>query len=291
MPFAAANLREASSLLNTGVRFSICTLVTRPEQYGDMLESFRARGFDADDCEFIQIDNRASNRYDAYQGCNLFLTVARGDYIILCHQDIVLIDHRRDLEHALAELDRVDPTWGACGNSGGMSPGKMAIRLTDPHAIDLRTTTFPARVYSLDENFILVKRSANLSLSRDLSGFHQYGCDICIIADVLGYTTYVVDFHLRHLSPGTREPALGAARANLVRKYLRAFRSRWVMSPCELFFLSGSSFLTRLLSNEFAIRVHRRLTGVSQARWLGSPPGRPVLKPRGVVAEFPRDAP
>ena len=283
---------EASALLDTGIRFSICTLVTRPEQYEGMLESFRARGFDGDDCEFIQIDNRQGNRYDAYQGCNLLLTVARGTYVILCHQDVLLIDDRRDLERVLAQLDRTDPSWGACGNSGGMSPGKMAIRLTDPHATDLRTTTFPARVYSLDENFILVKRSANLSLSRDLTGFHQYGCDICIIADVLGYTTYVVDFHLHHLSPGTREPALGAARANLVKKYLRAFRSRWVMSPCELFFLSGSSLLSRLLSNEFAIRVHRRLAGVSRAPWLGRSPGdRPVLKSRGIVAEFPRDAP
>jgi hypothetical protein len=265
---------EASSLLDTGIRFSICTLVTRPEQYADMLASFHKQGFDADDCEFIQIDNRETNRYDAYQGCNLFLTVARGKYVILCHQDILLIDHRDVLERALADLDRLDPSWGACGNSGGMAPGKMAIRLTDPHATDLRTTTFPARVYSLDENFILAKRSANLSLSRDLAGFHQYGCDICIVADVLGYTTYVVDFHLRHLSPGTREPALGAARANLVRKYLRAFRSRWIMSPCELFLLSGSSLLSMLFTNEFAIRVHRRLSGVSKARWLGPQSGR-----------------
>ncbi len=56
----------------------------------------------------------------------------------------------------------------------------------------------PIRVGSLDENFIVVKRQANLALSHDMSGFHLYGTDLCIIADILGRTSYVVDFHLCH---------------------------------------------------------------------------------------------
>ena len=266
MSVAASAPAEARNLLATGVRFSICTLVTRAEQYQEMLASFRAKGFDADDCEFIQIDNRRGNTYDAFQGCNLFLTVARGEYVILCHQDIALIDGRPELEHVIEGLDRLDDRWAACGNSGGMSPGRLAIRLTDPHGADQRTADFPARVYSLDENFILVRRSANLSLSSDLSGFHLYGTDLCIVADFLGRSTYVVDFHLRHFSPGKRDHTLTTARRNLVAKYVRAFRSRWVMAPCELVFLSGLPGLSRGLSSSWLARLRRRTVGRKRSR-------------------------
>ena len=53
----------------------------------------------------------------------------------------------------------------------------------------------PAKVHTLDENFIVVRRAANLSLSHDLDGFHLYGTDLCLIADVLGGNRYVIDFH------------------------------------------------------------------------------------------------
>ncbi len=261
MPENAAALIDATTLVDTGVRFSICTLVTRQEQYSEMLASFRASGFGESDCEFIQIDNRVANRFDAYQGCNLFLTVARGEFIVLCHQDILLIDQRADLERALADLEGRDPSWALCGNSGGMAPGRMAIRLTDPHGTDQRTASFPARVFALDENFIVVRRSANLGLSSDMSGFHLYGADLCIQADVLGRSAYVVDFHLKHLSGGKRDETLTAARDALVAKYRRAFRGRWVKAPCELVFLTGSAWLSRLLGGRLASRIYRRIVG------------------------------
>jgi hypothetical protein len=232
-----------------GVRYSICTLMTRPAQYAEMTESFRRMGFDGDDCEYLFLDNAVSNRYDAYTGLNLFLSVARGRYVILCHQDILLEqDGREQLDRVLADMDRRDPAWAVCGNSGGISPGRLAIRITDPHGADQRTEDFPARVYSLDENFIVVKAAANLGLSRDMSGFHLYGTDLCIQADLLGWHCYVIDFHLRHHSPGVRDASLEKSRKALVDKYTRAFRMRWVTAPCEIVFLSSFKSLSRPLS-------------------------------------------
>ena len=251
---------DARSRISTGVRYSICTLVTKPEQYAGMAASFAARGFRAPDCEFLTIDNSQKNELDAYQGVNLFLTVARGDYVIICHQDVLLLqDGREVLDRVLARLTALDPNWAVCGNSGGISPGRMAIRITDPFGADQQTTVFPARVYGLDENFLVVRRSANLSVSHDLSGFHVYGTDLCVMADVLGLTSYVVDFHLEHLSRGFRDDSLVSARRALLTKYQRAFRSRWLMTPCGLFFLSNSRFWSRFLSSTPMARLRLRL--------------------------------
>ncbi len=257
MSFATA--LEARSLVSTGIRYSICTLVTRPDQYEGMLSSFGAQGFNGEDCEFIKVDNVGQNQCDAYQGVNLFLSVARGDYIIICHQDVLLIDDRSALDRALGQLDSLDPSWAVCGNSGAMSPIRLAIRISDPHGEDVRTGALPAKVQSLDENFIVVRRSANLAVSYDLSGFHMYGTDLCVIADILGRSAYVVDFHVRHLSPGTRDRSLETARWRFTAKYNRAFRPRWLRSTCELVYLSGASLLSRVLSTSWSMRLVNRL--------------------------------
>ena len=70
-------------------KYSICTLLTEVEQYRDALSSFRDAGFVEPECEFLYIDNSLENKYDAYEGVNKFLQIAKGDYIILCHQDII----------------------------------------------------------------------------------------------------------------------------------------------------------------------------------------------------------
>jgi hypothetical protein len=257
----AAVAIEPKSLVDhsaeSGIRFSICTLVTRPEQYRKMIGTFEARGFAGNDCEYLFLDNSSSNAFDAYEGLNLFLNNARGEYIIVCHQDVELLSDGRDrLDAVMAELEAKDPLWAVIGNSGGVSPGRLAIRITDPHGADEKTDLSPVRVRSLDENFLVVRRRANLALSHDLGGFHLYGTDICIIADILGWRSYVVDFHLHHLSPGYREQSLSQSRVAMIRKYARALRARWVMSPCELLFLSGGPWwLSVALSSKFARRV------------------------------------
>jgi hypothetical protein len=241
---------RADSLWNPGmIKYSICTLVTRAEQYEEMQQSFLDRGFDGPDVEFLFVDNCKRNEFDGYSGCNLFLSVARGEYVIICHQDVILeYQGRRELDERLAELDRLDPKWAVCGNAGGFSIGGLAIRISDPHGEDVRHGSFPAQVTSVDENFVVVKRRANISLSGNLYGFHFYGADICVIADILGYTCYAIDFHLRHRGAGVADYSFYAARTALVKKYSRSLRSRWVTTTCTTVFLSGTSLLGRVLS-------------------------------------------
>jgi hypothetical protein len=221
--------------------YSIGTLVSDLSQYEAMRESFQHHGFDSGDCEYLQIDNTKFNQKDAFAGLNQLLTEARGRYVILCHQDVRLIDDgRQKLDAELERLEQVDPNWTVAGNAGGVNLGHLALRITDPHGSNARVGDLPARVATLDENFIVVKRSVRIGFSRDLTGFHFYGADICMTADILGYSAYVIDFHLQHLSPGTTSAQFLTARSAFRRKWSYALRSRQLQTTCARVPVAGT---------------------------------------------------
>ena len=244
-----------------GVRYSICTLVTRPEEYRRMADSFAAGGFAPPECEYLHLDNSAGNRFDAFTGGNRLLAAARGDYVILCHQDVELLaDGRARLDALLTELEGLDPAWALAGNAGGVGPGRLALRISDPHGEDTsRGGPFPVRVGSLDENFIVIRRAANLGFSRDLSGFHLYGADLCLAAEGRGWRSYVIDFHLRHHSPGTTDRSFAEARVRLIEKYRAAFRPRWLATTCTTCFLSGWRLANAVMNASIVRQLARRL--------------------------------
>src|SRR6202012_1442735 len=102
--------------------YSICTLVTRKGEYAEMLQTFLDKGFDTGTCEYLYIDNTAGCTFDAYQGLNHFLQQAKGKYIILCHQDILVYDDdRAHLDKVIAEIEANDPNWGILANAGGVN--------------------------------------------------------------------------------------------------------------------------------------------------------------------------
>ena len=249
----AVNAQER--LIEGNTAFSICTLVTTEDEYQEMMASFVAKGFGHDDCEYLYVDNTNGNSLDGYAGYNLFLNVAKGHYIILCHQDILLdFDSRADLEDRLRTLTETHPKWALCGNSGVRPDGTFAIRITDPLGADTHLGPLPAKVCALDEDFIVVRRDANLALSSDIEGFHLYCTDLCINAKALGYEAFVIDFHLRHKSPGGMSEAFKEVQRQLVSKYNKAWRPRWISTNCTIFFVSGWAWLTKLGNARFVIR-------------------------------------
>lgn len=240
-------------------RYSICTFVTSRASYAQMLASYRQRGFVTPRCEFLYIDNTAGNTCDAFQGGNALLAAARGRYVIVCHQDVVLIEHGLvHLDRCIDEVSRVDPCWAVLGNAGGVRLGQNAIRITDAFGT-FDTGTYPTRVVSLDENFLLLKNEAGLRFSSDLSGFHFYGTDICQVASFHGYRAYVIDFHLHHLSGTLFTKPLEAERQRLIRKYQDALRPRYLQTTCAQVYLSGSRLRNRLWNSKHGRSIYRRL--------------------------------
>lgn len=250
------------------VRYTIATLVNRPQMHADMVASFVAGGF-VGDCEYLAIHDPQC----AYADLNRMLRAARGEYVILCHQDIRLLAHdRATLDERLAELERRAPDWALAGNAGGVAAGRLAMRITDPHGTDRHVGQLPARVASLDENFIVVRRTAPIGFSNDLTGFHLYGADICLVADVLGHSAWVIDFHLEHLSPGRKDQSFHAAEAAFRRKWAHALRPRWLQTTCTLMHLTGSParHLPGATMGRLAAGALRRLRGPG-AGWSAAP--------------------
>jgi hypothetical protein len=240
-PALVTTVREATEPM---VRITIGTLMTSPEQHRQMMASFEERGFGTGDCEFLVIDNSAGQTCDAYRGLNALLNAARGDIVVLCHQDVRLLgDGRAELVSRLAELERRAPDWAVAGNAGGLGPGRLALRISDPHGRDRCVGDLPARAQALDENLLIIRRSARLGFSRDLSGFHMYGADICLVADMLGWSAWVIDFHLEHLSGGRKDASFQSSEQAFRAKWSRAVRPRLLQTTCTLVSIAGDPVL------------------------------------------------
>ncbi len=232
------NIRTLQAHPQYTCTFSIGTLVTDSGQYDEFLQSCAKMGFDGPDCEFFKVDNTAENVLDAYAGINRILSESSGQYIILCHQDVELLAQKTTLEAKLQELDSLAPDWALAGNAGG-DERKLHIRISDAHGLDQKVGDCPARVCSLDENFIVVKAASRIAASGDLHGFHLYGLDLCVAADVLGYSAWVIDYPVYHKSGGNVGSRKSEARLDfypsrqrLLSKYSRAFRLRRVRTTC-----------------------------------------------------------
>ncbi len=252
-------------------RYSICTLVTRMEEYHNMRASFRSHGFGELDCEFIYADNSEGNQYDGFSGYNAFLSAARGDYIILCHQDVLLLDDDRSaLDARLAELAISDPFWAVCGNAGCSPSGHHVLRITDPHGQSTRLGSFPAPVLGLDENFVVVRRRANLGVTPHLKGFHLYASALCAAAASLGMRSYVIDFHLYHKSDGNRDQSFFDIRSEFLRRQSSRLRPSIIASTSYSIFISGLPMLdrigNRLLRSRLRTLVFRLVQACSSAR-------------------------
>lgn len=239
--------RDIAAVVVSRMIYSFGSLVTDLVEYHDMVNALRGAGFDGEDCEFLYADNSMGNRFDAFTAYNSFLNEARGRYVILCHQDILpLSDTRTVLDERLKNLTHLEPKWGLCGNAGSKCDGTFVARITQGNQQVLNSGgPFPVKVMSLDENFIIVRREANLALSRDLKGFHWYGSDLCIIADVLGWSAHVIDFHLFHKSKGTLSADFRENARAFRLKYAHAFRPRWQHVPTsQPVFISSSNLRT-----------------------------------------------
>ena len=243
--------------------FSICTLVTRKEEYHEMLRSFLDKGFDKKICEYLYIDNTRGCAFDAYKGLNQFLQQAKGKYIIICHQDIIVHDHdMRHLLNKIEEIDESDKNWAILSNAGGINFKWIATNLTQLSGNRIKEKRLPLLTKTIDENFILVKNSANLALSNNLSGFHMYGTDICLIADILGFSSYIIDFNIIHKSNGNADESFYKSRKEFIRKYDHAFRARFMSTTITRFYLSGNWFTAALYNFQpvkFFVRQYYKL--------------------------------
>ncbi len=226
-----------------GLTFSVVTLLRKEESYRRMLRSFRDYGFTAENTEFIAIDNRLANLADGYRGARLALTQAKGRYLIFCHDDVELLHGGYDdLRQRLQALEVLDPFWMVAGMAGGVyrqaldRAGRrlVASRVSDRWGAGRRVEgPFPRRVESLDEMFLLMPRLRAPQPSVDLAGFHFFGTDLCLQAELAGGRAYVIDFHLFHHGTAHKGPDYWEQKARIEAKYRPYFSGRVVVTSTQ----------------------------------------------------------
>jgi hypothetical protein len=220
--------------------FSVCSLVADEARFDRLVGSFRKCGFTAANTEFIAADNRYGNTYDGYEWTRRLYPECRGQYVIFCHDDIELLEDGYDkLVARLDALTLLDPAWVLAGNAGGrfraakMVDGKptrpYAMTVTDKFGSFRMKETF-VRAESLDENFFVMRHDRFVGTSFDLTGYHFYASDMCLMGEMLGGSAYVIDFHLRHHGQAAASRAFYKGRAQFREKYARYFPGR-VLAP------------------------------------------------------------
>lgn len=216
--------------------FHICTIANKLEQYEEMKISFIEAGFDENKCRYSLFDNSKGNIHDPYETLNKILLTTIEPYIIFCHQDVLLNQGHgfNQLVKVLEELDKLDPNWAVAGNAGVNNNYEKVFRITEPRGLLIWCGDFPQQVHSLDENFLVIKRYANISCSTELKGFHYYATDLCLNAILKGYSCYVIDFHLTHLSIGNINQAFWDVHAIFFRKWSREFNFCYVKTVLDV---------------------------------------------------------
>jgi len=244
-----SNIAKNVNAVEYSYEYSICTLVTKLEEYHEMLQSFLDNGFDKETCEYIFIDNTVNSGIDAYKGLNIFLQKANGRYIIICHQDILISEHNRnDLTKRITEIENADNNWAILGNAGGVNFKWIATNITQGSGRKILEPRLPLLTQTVDENFMVIKNSANLALSNNLKGFHMYGPDISLIADILGFNSYVIDFLIIHKSNGNAGEDFIRSKKQFLNKYNKALRGRFMSTTITKYYIGGNR-LRALLFN------------------------------------------
>lgn len=231
--------------------------MTDTKQYGEMKASFLEHGFTPDRAEFLVVDNIKGNSFDAYSGLTRLLNEARGRYVILCHQDLLLLDDgATELESRLAQLDERHPDWGIAGNSGITEDNRHVLHISDPHGENQHIGNLPERVSSLDENFLVVRKSSGIRPSAEMTGFHLYGTDLCLQARQLGHSACVIDFHLRHLSGGRMDEDFYRGEKAFERHWSVKLPSALVVRTTCTELILGSDSKARWLKALRSVRRH-----------------------------------
>jgi hypothetical protein len=165
------------------------------------------------------------------------------------------------------------------GNAGGHRGG-LSLRITDPHGVDQAQGIFPQLVDSLDENFIVLRRSAGIAPSATLRGFHLYGSDLALQARLLARTAYVIDFHLQHLSAGKVDAAYLDCLVALEDRYFGLLELGRVQTTCMAPIITSSRLRLAVGRIRRWRRVRRiRMREVSSTKVSKDPHERPAAVP------------
>jgi hypothetical protein len=259
--------QQPDARLLTAFAIPIFTFVTDEQAYREMRASFEQAGFTEEVAAYLPLRSDGKRDPEPHSTLSRLVSTRQEPLFVLCHQDVRLDqgDGFPEFVQAVEELEATDPDWAIAGDAGGSERLQLIRSVTDPHG-GASGHKLPARVESLDENLLVVKTGTGVTSSPELRGFHLYGADFCLNAQLRGRTAYVMHFHVHHLSAGDRTPAYLAAVGPFEARWNREFTARYFRSSTEVHFFARSHLLRSALG---ATKVRRALKKYHQR--LGRP--------------------
>jgi hypothetical protein len=189
---------------------------------------------------------------NAADGLNLGLERAEHEYVVCVHQDVYLPDGwDRCLMQQLEEAER---WFGPIGVAGVYGVGEVIVPedptqplgaerigwVVDRGRLLCDGPELPARVATLDELLLLVRRDSGLRFDPDL-GFHLYGADICLQARERGLAVVALGALCHHSSRGIGLPEAFYRSAEV---FARKWQHRLpIATPCVIIDRGGEVYL------------------------------------------------
>lgn len=192
-------------------KYSIVTIVNDIDEYRNFMESIKSQST-LPSIEFIAIPNFNNLYKNAFEALNIGLSVASGQYVITCHQDIEFEKQWFDkVNKHIFTLEKNNIKWGVIGPAGITIDSKPKYFITGvpeyPHE-DIN------EVFCLDELCMIINKSANITFDeKNFSGYHFYGLDICTKANKNNYKVFSINAITTHKSGD------GTKNLNTIEKY------------------------------------------------------------------------
>jgi hypothetical protein len=130
---------------------------------------------------------------------------SKNDLIVFIHQDMILPENwLSDLELGLTFLTADDPQWGVVGCYGEtLDDNGRGYVYSSGLGILGKPFERPARIQTLDEIVLILRKSSGLRFDESLPHFHMYGTDICMRAEENGRKNYAISaFCIHNTQPG-----------------------------------------------------------------------------------------
>ena len=218
--------------------FSIVCVYNNP----DMLEGCLQKSLNGQDSQYelISIDNTQGRFTSAAEALNCGADKAKGEYVIFVHQDVSFTPNW--LSVVTDQISRVDKTskqWGVMGLMGVRAQGGFSGHIIDLHG-HLYNPPLPSEAASLDEVCLIIRKDSGLRFDESLGGFHLYGADLCLQANMKGLTNFAIDACLHHLGQGNKDLAFWNTAERLYAK--------WKVNDCPISVIETTCGVFRLRS-------------------------------------------
>jgi hypothetical protein len=233
--------------------FSICTLVKNKQKYGIFIESLKRNDFLDSENEIITIDNSFENSHDCYSAIKNFINNSKNRYIILSHDDVIVNNCKQALIDELKRIHLIDESAVVFGVAGiYKNPLKGVGHFFSKRGEKYWGFDYNGRVSTLDECFIIIKKSSGVSVSDNLNGFHFYGADMCLNASKKGFSCYAIDFPITHKSPGNLDESFLIAREKFLSHLNKSGNCHVISTTCTTLY-AGNNFFLKSLSQALSI--------------------------------------